>query len=207
MKNGFVLLALLFSSVLCAQDIKLLAPLSDGGQPLMEILNERQSSRDYSSKELSQQQLSNLLWAAWGFNRGEQKKHTAPSSMNHQEIQIYVTLASGFYLYDPKINVLLHKGNADIRALTGEQDFVEQAPLNLVYVANYADNDKIDEETWLHYSYANVGFIAQNVYLYCASEGLGTVVRGWVDKEKLEAALSLPEENVVILCQTVGVIE
>lgn len=171
----------------------------------MEALDQRQSIREYSDVELSKQQLSDLLWAAFGYNREGEGKHTAPSSMNYQEIQIYLTLSSGVYLYDAKANVLLQKSKVDLRSNTGGQDFVKDVALNLVYVANYADNEKINEENWLHYSYANVGFISQNVYLFCISEGLGTVVRGWFDKDELKKALQLHEENVVILTQTVGV--
>ncbi len=205
MKTLTFVLVLVCSTVMSAQDIKLPQPQKTGGMPLMEALNSRHSERDYSDAELTEQQLSDLLWAAFGYNRSEDKKRTAPSSMNHQEIQIYVTMADGWYLYDALNNVLIQKGKEDIRNHTGKQPFVKNASLNLVYVANYADNKKINEEKWLHYSYANVGFISQNVYLYCASEGLATVVRGWMNKEKLKEVMQLPEENVVILAQSVGV--
>lgn len=207
MKYLFLISALLITSLLSAQDFNLPEPNKEGGMPLMEALDQRQSSREYSDAELSEQQLSNLLWAAFGYNRGEQKKHTAPSSMNYQEIQIYVALSSGLYLYDVKAHNLIQKNKEDLRSNTGGQDFVKDAALNLIYVADYADNEKINEENWLHYSYANVGFISQNVYLFCASEGLGTVVRGWFDKDELKKALQLHDENVVILTQTVGVLE
>lgn len=207
MKYFLIVTVLLMLRLMDAQDIKLPAPQKTGGLPLMEALNQRHSTRDFSVQKLSEQQISNLLWAAFGYNREEQKKHTAPSSMNHQEIQIYVAMASGVYVYDAENNILHQKGGDDIRSFTGEQDFVKGAALNLIYVADYASNEDINEDNWLHYSYANVGFISQNVYLYCASERLGTVVRGWFDKDKLKELLQLPEENVVILTQTVGVIK
>jgi len=207
MKNILIVVTLILSGMLSAQDIKLPAPQTTGGMPLMEALNQRQSKRDYAAQDLSKQQLSNLLWAAYGYNRGQQEKHTAPSSMNYQEIEIYVTLSSGLYFYDVKNHVLVQKNKKDLRSATGKQDFVKDAPLNIVYVANYANNEKINEDNWLHYSYANVGFISQNIYLYCASEGLGTVVRGWFDKDALESALQLPQDNVVILTQSVGVVK
>lgn len=206
MKKTLISILLLSSTLMGAQDIKLPAPAKAGGMSLMQALSERQSSRSFSDDKLTEQQLSDMLWAAFGYTR-EGKKHTAPSSMNYQEIQIYVALADGLYLYEPKENILLQKSNLDVRSFTGGQDFVKGAPVNIVYVANYADNDKINADNWLHYSYANVGFISQNIYLYCASEGLGTVVRGWFDKDELKTVLKLHEDNVVILCQTVGVVQ
>ena len=202
MKTILLLITLLLSSNLLAQDIKLPEPKKSGGMPLMETLNKRHSNRKFANKELSNQQLSNLLWAAFGFNRAE--KRTAPSSLNHQEIQIYVTLKSGFYLYDAKNNKLIQKGKNDIRKNTGEQDYVATAPLNLVYVANFADNPKINKEDNLNTSYVNTGFISQNVYLYCTSEGLTTVARGYVNRDALKKTLKLHKENVVIISQSVG---
>ncbi len=202
MKNLTIALVLFFSARVLAQDINLPEPQKTGGKPLMEALNERHSTRDFTEQKLSEQQLSNLLWAAWGFNREE--KRTAPSSMNRQEMQVYVAMESGLYLYDAKTNVLLQKSKEDLRGDTGKQGFVKGAALNLIYVANYADNNKIDEEKWAHYSYVNTGFMAQNVYLYCASEGLGTVIRAWMNVEKLKELMALPAENKIVLAQTVG---
>ncbi len=197
----------LSASLLSAQDIHLPSPQKEGGKPLMTVLNQRHSTRDYSEQALSKQQLSDLLWAAFGYNRGEQKKRTAPSSMNHQEIEIYVALPDGLFFYDAKNHLLIQKGKDDIRSATGKQDFVKNAALNLIYVANYAENPKISEEKSLHSSYVNTGFISQNVYLYCTSEGLGTVVRGWFDGDKLSAVMNLPEGHKIILTQTVGLKE
>ncbi len=178
-----------------AQDIKLPAPNKTGGKPLMEALNERQSTREYSEKELDEQTLSDLLWAAYGFNRED--KRTVPSANDKQEFIIYVVLKSGVYVYDAKENILTQKVEGDYRAKTGGQDFVAVAPLNLVYVAdlnkNSAEGAAVD-----------CGFISQNVYLYCASAGLGTVVRGWFDKEEVKTALQLSENETPILTQTVG---
>ncbi|MDR0864769.1 MAG: SagB/ThcOx family dehydrogenase [Candidatus Symbiothrix sp.] len=176
-----------------AQDIALPAPQRTGGKPLMEALNERQTTREFSDRELDEQTLSDLLWAAYGFNRDD--KRTAPSANDHQEFSIYVVLKSGVYVYDAKQNILVQKVKGDFRAKTGKQDFVAVAPLNLVYVA---DTKKSDSGA------ADVGFISQNVYLYCASAGLGTVVRGWFEKEEVKAALQLSENEVPILTQTVG---
>lgn len=125
---------LLFTSALYAQNIKLPTPNKSGGKPLMTVLNERKSSRDFSEKILPNQQLSNLLWAAWGYNRAD--KRTAPSSQNKQEMDIYVALASGCYLYDARKNELVLVVKQDLREKTGKQDFVKNAPVNIIFVAD-----------------------------------------------------------------------
>ena len=192
-----------------SQDIELPAPDKTGGKPLMQALNERQSIRNFTKDELSPQQLSDLLWAGWGINRPADKKRTAPSARNVQEIDVYVALSSGLYLYDAEDNRLKQIHNRDIRNLCGTQDFVADAPVNLVYVADMAklgkkEGDEI-KETELFSSWANTGFIAQNVYLYCASQNLGCVVRGLVPKDKLAPEMGLRSNQVIILAQTVGV--
>lgn len=186
------------------EPIKLLKPQMDGGKPLMQLLQERHSTREFSSEELPLQTLSDLLWAAFGINRPESGKRTAPSAVNWQDIDIYVAMAKGLYLYDAKTHTLLPVLAKDIRALTGKQEFVADAPLNLVYVSDYTKMGDRPEESKLFYSAANTGFISQNVYLYCASAGLGTVVRGLVDKEKLAIEMGLRENQKVVLAQTVG---
>jgi SagB-type dehydrogenase family enzyme len=169
-----------------------------GGMPLMEALDQRQSIREFSSREIPPQQLSNLLWAAWGYNREDQKKRTAPSSNNRQEISVYCAMKDGLYLYDAEAHALKKVSDRDIRKESGKQDFAAKAPLNLIFVAD------TNVQKNLNSSYANVGFISQNVYLYCASEGLGTVVRGWFDAELLHKAMELEAHQTIILCQTVG---
>ena len=148
-------------------------PQTDGGKPLMQVLKERKSGRDFSPEKLPPQMLSNLLWAAWGVNRPDGRR-TAPSASNRQEIDIYVATAEGLYLYNAKDHQLEPVLKEDIRAATGRQPFVGQAPLNLIYVADQAKMGRADDAM----AYADTGFISQNVYLFCASEGLATVVRG-----------------------------
>jgi SagB-type dehydrogenase family enzyme len=183
--------------------IELLQPQMDGGMPLMQALKARSSSREYSSKELPLQVLSNMLWAAWGINRPDGKR-TAPSAMNLQEVDIYVALAQGLYLYDAKENMLKPVLSKDLRAMTGGQPFVKDAPVNLVFVADYSKMGKVPTKDKAFYSAANTGFISQNVYLFCASEGLATVVRGYVDKPALARAMKLRPNQKVVLAQTVG---
>lgn len=193
---------LLYTSALYAQNIKLPTPNKSGGKPLMTVLNERKSSRDFSEKILPNQQLSNLLWAAWGYNRAD--KRTAPSSQNKQEMDIYVALASGCYLYDARKNELVLVVKQDLREKTGKQDFVKNAPVNIIFVADKRKMAQQDEQSMLQTAYINTGFISQNIYLYCASEGLATVIRAWVDKAALALAMKLHDQQEIIVCQTVG---
>ncbi|MEJ2568451.1 MAG: SagB/ThcOx family dehydrogenase, partial [candidate division WOR-3 bacterium] len=150
------------------------------------------------------QELSDLLWAAFGINRPEEGKRTAPSAMNKQEIDRYVAKKDGLYRYDAEKNSLVQILDEDIRAATGEQDFVKDAPVNLVYVADYSKMGSLSQENKNLYSAADTGFISQNVYLYCASESLSTVVRGSIDRKKLRKVMKLKENQKIILAQTVG---
>jgi SagB-type dehydrogenase family enzyme len=170
----------------------------------MQALKERQTIRDYAAEKLPPQILSNLLWAAFGINRPESGKRTAPSAVNWQEIDIYVALEEGLYLYDAKANELKPVLAQDIRGATGPQPFVAGAPVNLVFVADYTRMGNADEKMKEFYAGTDTGFISQNVYLYCASAGLGTVVRGYVDKESLAKTMNLRPEQKVVLAQTVG---
>jgi SagB-type dehydrogenase family enzyme len=183
--------------------MKLPGPNMKGGMPLMEALSERKTQREFSTDELPVQTLSDLLWAAFGINRPERGLRTAPSARNMQEIDIYVALKEGLYVFNAEqhsLEMVLHE---DIRAQTGEQDFVADAPVNLIYVADYSRMTG-SEANKDFYSAADTGFISQNVYLYCASEGLATVVRGWVDRDKLGEAMGLREDQKIVLTQTVG---
>jgi len=147
--------------------------------------------------------LSNLLWAAFGINRPDSGKRTAPTAMNMQEIDIYVATADGLYLYNAKENALEPILSEDIRAATGPQPFVKDAPVNLVFVADFAKM-RGSEENKVFYSATDTGFVSQNVYLFCASEGLATVVRGYVEKDKLAKVMKLRDDQKIILAQTVG---
>jgi SagB-type dehydrogenase family enzyme len=179
-------------------------PVMTGGKPLMQVLKERHSTREFSPNTLSKQELSNLLWAAAGVNRPTSGKRTAPSARDWREIDIYVTLPDGAYRYDANDHVLLLVRKEDLRASTGLQDFVSQAPVNLVYVADLNRMEGARSEQKTLYAGADTGVIAQNVYLFCASEGLATVVRGSVDREALAARLGLDKHQRITLAQTVG---
>lgn len=185
-------------------DIALSTPRMEGGMPLMQALNIRQSGRSFSTKALPLQMMSDLLWAGAGMNRADSGKRTAPSARNWQEIDIYVALKDGTYVYDAKANSLKAVVKGDLRKVTGMQDFVETAPLNLIYVADISKMEGAKPEDQALYTGADAGFISQNVYLFCASEGLSTVVRGLVDRAALAQALNLPGHKKIILTQTVG---
>jgi nitroreductase len=192
-----------------SQDIMLPSPDKTGGKPLMQALNERQSVRTFTNDNLTMNQLSNLLWAGWGINRPADKKRTAPSSRNVQEIDVFVALPTGLYLYDAESNKLKQVHNRDIRQFCGTQDFVATAPVNLVYVADMGklgkkEGDEIKDSDLLS-SWANTAFIAQNVYLYCASADLGCVIRAMIDRDKLFEEMGLKSNQRIILSQTVGV--
>jgi nitroreductase len=184
--------------------VQLPPPQKEIGKPLMQSIALRHSSRDFDRKPLPLQELSNLLWAGGGINRPESGKRTAPSAMNWQETDIYVILAEGAYLYEPKAGLLTPVAGGDLRGLAGTQGFVKDAPVNLVYVVDHARMAKASDQDRAMYGAADVGFIAENVYLYCASEGLAVVVRASVERGKLSEALKLRADQKIILSQTVG---
>jgi nitroreductase len=192
-----------------SQDIVLPEPDKTAGKPLMQALSERQTIRTFTDETLTPWQLSELLWAGWGINRPADKKRTAPSSRNVQEIDVYVAMQSGLYLYSAETNTLKQIHNRDIRPVCGTQDFVATAPVNLVYVADLGklgkkEGDEIKDSDLLS-SWANTGFIAQNVYLYCASANIGCVIRGLVPRDKLAPEMGLRSNQRIILSQTVGI--
>jgi SagB-type dehydrogenase family enzyme len=201
-----LLITICLSGISAAQALKpvqLPPPQTTGGRPLMEILKDRKSTREFGSSTLSPQTLSNLLWAAFGINRPDGRR-TAPSAMNWQEISIYVTTPEGVYLYDAKANVLEPVVAGDFRSSTGTQSFVKDAAVNLVYVSDLSKTDGAASSESEIYTAADVGFISQNVYLYCASEGLATVVRASIDKPALAKTLKLQPQQKIILAQSVG---
>ena len=186
------------------KSIQLPKPQTDGGKPLMQVLKDRSSSREFSPEKLPIQVLSNLLWAAWGINRPDSGKRTAPSAASYQEIDIYVAASDGLYLYDAKTHMLKPILSDDIRALTGRQPFVKDAPVNFVYVADYSKMTRSSNEDKDLFSAANTGCIAENVYLFCASERLATVLRASIDRPALGKAMNLRPDQRIILSQTVG---
>jgi nitroreductase len=202
-KLSFLFPFLVFSGAAVAQELSpivLPKPQTDGGKPLMQALQERQSQREFAPTALPPQVLSNLLWAAWGINRPDSGKRTAPSSMGRQEMDVYVAMATGLYRYEAKEHRLQPVTREDIRALTGTQAFVGTAPVNLIYVSR--GGGSAEEQAFN--GAAHAGFMGENVYLFCASEGLATVIRGGINREAMAKAMQLTPGQKVVLAQTVG---
>lgn len=215
LKKIFLSFAVLFCfvSTSIAADlspIKLPPPDMKGGKPLMQCLKDRKTDRSFSTKKLPVEVLSNLLWAACGINRPDSGKRTAPSAVNWQEVDVYVAMEEGLYVYNVKAHRLEPVLKSDLRKNTTQllqpsRSSVAGAPLQLIYVADYEKMSfLVNDEDKKLYSSADTGFIAQNVYLYCASEGLATVVRGMVDKEALSKDMKLRDKQKIILVQAVG---
>ncbi len=198
MKHHLITALILMASIsVSATDISLPEPQKTGGMPLMEALANRKSTRQFDTdKRLSDQQLSDLLWAACGYNRED--KLTIPTALNRQEVSIYAIMPEGAYLYDNKENRLVEVNNRDIRKLAGQQEFAQTAPLNIAIVS---DKSKMPNDI---YAGTDAGAAMQNIYLWCASNGIGTVTRGSFDGEALAKELGLDADKRIILVQTVG---
>ncbi len=184
--------------------ITLPEPRTSGGMPLMDALNARHTARDFSNRALDQQMLSDLLWAAFGVNRKESGKRTAPSAMNRQEITLYVSLKEGVFTYNAEENALDLVMSGDFRSQMGKQAFVGEAPVVLTYVADLSKFTNLSKEDKDMYSGSDAAFISQNVYLFCASEGLSTVVLGSIDREQIVKTLKLSKDQRPAWSQCVG---
>ncbi len=186
-----------------AKTIALPPPRTSGGKPLTDALMLRRSIREYSDRPLPPQVLSDLLWSAFGINRPSGDR-TAPYWRHIMVIDVYAAMADGVWFYDPKAHALVLHQADDLRAGTGLQDFVGGAPLNLVYVAHGERMQDVSPEDRHLYGSVDASFIGQNVYLFCASEGLATVFRGAVDTKALASAMHLEAGQFVTFAQTVG---
>jgi len=187
-----------------AKTIQLVKPQPGAGSPFMQLLWKRKSSREFGPKPLPLEVLSNLLWAGFGIDRPDGRR-TAPSASNKQDIDLYVILPDGLYLYDAKENQLKLIAGEDLRPLAGTQPYPKEAPVNLIYVSDYTKfGDKTPNELKALFSAAHTGYISENVYLFCASEGLATVVRAMVDIPALSKAMKLRPDQKIVLAQSVG---
>lgn len=203
----FAAILFLFGFTIFAQELKpiqLPAPQTDIGNNLMQALKNRQSARTFIDKPLPMQELSNLLFAAYGINRPEAGKRTAPSAMNWQEYDIYVVMKEGAFIWDASKNLLNPVAAGDLREATGVQSFVKSASVNLVYVADLKKVSRAESDDSKLFVYTDCGFIAQNTYLYCASAGIAARVRGLVDRDKLSKLLNLRPEQKIVLCHSIG---
>ena len=193
------------------QPIILPEPEKDGGKSLLASIQARKTNRSISPKNLPRQIVSNLLWAAFGVNRERasfnKPGRTAPSASNSQEIDLYVAMSEGVYLYDVAKHELTLVVKGDFRKESGMQDFVYIAPVNLVYVLNLKNwqdmSRPIPEQKRDRWIAVELGCIAQNVHLYCASEGLGATIRGMIDENKFSEVIKVKPEQI-LLAQTVG---
>lgn len=186
--------------------IYLQAPDTLGGVALLSAMQNRKSDRQFSVENLSLKHLSEILWAANGQNRGNGKR-TVPSALALYPIQTYAVLANGIYLYNVEKHLLEPVKEGDFRDLAGQQDFVKTAPLNLVFIADYKayDGDRtVDAEKRLWLASLDAGHSTQNVYLYCASEGLKCVVRAGAKEKELLQTIGLNDKCQFIVAQTVG---
>jgi nitroreductase len=183
-------------------------PRQTGGMPLLDALKQRRSVRSFSEKPIPEQLLSDLLWAAFGVNRPESRMRTAPSSYNWQDVMLYVFTPEGVWTYEAAGHRLLNVRRGDHRKLAGLQSYVWAAPLSIVYVSDYSTMKHGDESFSIDYKLKigaiDAGHISQNVYLFCASEGLGAVARASVDTKAFAEAFSLSVDQQVILGQTIG---
>jgi SagB-type dehydrogenase family enzyme len=191
--------------------IKLPIPQKELSFPLMKALERRRSKRRWIEKPLSEQELSNLLWASCGITKQQTKnsksKRTAPSACNSQEIKVYIALEKGLFLFDEKEHQLIQILNKDIRADIGTQKMMQLAPVGLIYVADFLKMKSIlfsnEQKKWF-FSVADTGFICQNIYLYCAATNLNTVVLGLVDRDKLHEIMNLKKHEKIVFTQVVG---
>lgn len=184
--------------------IELPPPRFERASEVMELLRVRQSARAFSPEPIPREVLSSLLWAAFGINRPATGGRTAPSAHDWREIDVVAVTADGAYRYDAASHALHLVKGGDLRSLTGLQDFVGGAPLDLVYIADFAKMEGASGEQRAFFAAADAGVIAQNVYLFCACTGLATVVRGLVDRRSLAQALGLAVHQRIVLAQTVG---
>ena len=209
-----ILLVLICFNVCYSNDVQSLKgislpePVTKGGMPLLTALQNRHSSREFSNKEIPIEIISNLLWAGFGVNREGSKMRTAPSSYNWQDIIIYVFTAKGVWIYDAFENRLKEVKSGDYRQYAGMQEYVKNAPLSLVYVSDTEKMVRKDQTFSDNYKLMmgciDAGHISQNIYLFCASEGLNVVARASVNKEEFSKEFELPETYNVILGQTIG---
>ncbi len=171
---------------------------------VMDALRKRQSASGFQAQALPKETLMELLWAAWGINRPDSGKRTAPSAMNAQEIDLYVLLAEGAFIYDAKGNQLTSIVTEDLRAQAVTSGTLRDAPVQLVFVADYArlrTGSDTQRQVW---SAAHSGFIGQNVYLYCASQGLGARFYAGINSAALKTVLKLRTDQAVLFGQAVG---
>ncbi len=204
MRQLITITLLMGTMTISAQDIKLPAPeLTQKSLTTVEALATRHSVREYSDKELTVQDISNLCWAACGQSRDEEHI-TAPSAMNRQEVRLYVFDKDAVYEYLAKENLLKRVADGDNRKLiAGPQDFVVSAPVSLLMVVDY-DKFGMPGEHSVMMCCVDVGNVSENINLYCQSVGLATVPRGTMDIQGISQLLGLTDQQVPVMNNPVG---
>jgi len=178
--------------------IKLLAPDTLGGKPLMQAIVHRKSDREFDSRNISLKHLSEILWVTNGINRANGKR-TVPSAMGLYPLQTYAVLPNGIYFYNPQKHQLEPVVKGDFRSIAGRQTYVDTAPLNILLIAKGKTATDNFSAAML-----DSGYCGQNVYLYCASEGLKCVVRAGAKEAELLKAMNMEANYKFILAVTVG---
>ena len=186
--------------------ITLTKPTLSGGKTLMETIKDRKSCKQFTDRSIDPETLSTLLWAAFGINRPDSGKRTAPSARNIQEVDVYAILPDGAFIYDPVKHMLDQISSDDLRAISANQEEYQHTPLHLAYVADYSRQDIPVEkrERYERFSNAHAGFIGQNVYLYCASVGLGSCFAANFNDGGLKKALDLGADQIALYTQIIG---
>lgn len=206
--SSFLILICSYMTIFSQNKIQLPKPELDKGKSLMECLEKRQTTRTFTTEKLNNQKISNILWAANGLNRPAENRYTAPTAMNMQELSLYLAKDDGLYFYNPIDNSLEKLANEDIRKETGTQVFVGKADFELIIVADITKMGKVqDPARYNFYAGRDAGYISQNIYLICASEGVGTVARGSFDNDKIVKLMKLDRNKFITLVHTIGYID
>lgn len=183
--------------------MELPTPKKEGGMPLMDALRLRSTQRKFIDRPIPDEILSGLLWAAYGVNRPETGKRTAPSARNNQEIDLYVFTTKGIFLYDAVKNTLKLVSEGDFRKEISTQPHFADAPVSVVLVAEYERMKNYDQQAAEFYAAMDAGYISQNIYLYCTSMRMNTVACGGIKRDVLQKLLQI-EKGKVLLAHPVG---
>ena len=187
-----VLMATLMATSVMAADIKLPEPDKSNTTTLIQALEKRHSDREFSDKAIDNKTLSTILWAAYGVNRPDGKR-TIPTALDKKDLNVYVFNKDGIWLYDAPSNTLKQQSNENHLDLFQLQDYMKPVSTVLVYTGSTED-----------YAVMHAGSAYKNVELYAAANNMGSIVRGYYDREKVPQVLNLPEGQRVIISQAIG---
>ena len=206
-KVQLLFMCLLLSVTLYAADkvIRLPKPDMNRGGTVMKALADRHSTREFAAKALSMADLSDLLWAANGVNRPESGKRTAPSAMDKQDVDVYVVLPQGTYLYDAKAHQLNLVSEGDHRdAVAGGQAFVKTAPVSLVLISDLSRFGDAKSARSQLMGAMDSGIVSQNISIFCSAANIATVPRASMDNEQLKKVLKLKDSQMPMMNHPVG---